>query len=143
MKKICLRVFTVSAFILFANACNKSGSDGTPITVENLAGTYALQGLVWNYLGANINVYDSLDACEKDNLTTLGSDLSLQFIDAGTVCSPSEDGFGSWYLINDSLFSVSDGDTTGAEIQSFNGKTLVLSSVPEAGIKATTTRAKQ
>ena len=60
MRRICFRAFVVVAIIAL-HACSKSGQEGVPLTFENLAGTYALTALIWNYSGATINVYDSLD----------------------------------------------------------------------------------
>ena len=145
MRKISLSLIAVSVIILAFNACSKSGPEdnNSAITVENLAGTYGLQASMWNYLGQDINVYDSLDGCEKDNLTRLNTNLTLDFIDAGTVCVPPEDDNGTWELRGDSLFVVESGSSSASKIESFNGTTLVLSGEPYPGVRATTTLAKQ
>ncbi|HMH31970.1 MAG TPA: lipocalin family protein [Puia sp.] len=125
-------------------ACTKS-SNNPEITVANLTGTYKLTGLVWVHANITINVYDSLDACEKDNLIQLNADSSLKFIDAGTVCTPPADGSGTWHLSKDSLYFQDQ----ASKIKSFDGKTLVLTGypsingIPDITTVATTTLVKQ
>jgi len=137
-----IATMVVSAFI----ACQKSGSSSSninAITVENLSGTYGIKALLWNYGGITINVLDSLDACDKDNLVKLNTDKTVDFIDAGVVCDPPSDDNGTWDLKGDSIkFS---NNFASAKIESFDGKTLVLSGAPDGvpGVTATTTLVKQ
>lgn len=144
MKKVSLLTLAAALFIIAITACQKSGSSSNnTITVENLSGTYSLKALLWNYGGISINVLDSLDACEKDNLVKLNTDKSVNFIDAGVVCDPPSDDNGTWDLKGDSI-KFSD-NFTSAKIESFDGKTLVLSGTPDGvpGVTATTTLVKQ
>lgn len=142
LKKTTLILSSVLIFLLIFSACKKNSDNKVQPTEDNLAGTYKLTGLTWVYMGQTINVYDSLDDCEKDNLFRLNADLTLDFIDAGMVCSPPEDDTGTWYLSNDSLYL---GDGNGAKIKSFDGTTLVLTGVPDSDpdVTATTTLKKQ
>jgi hypothetical protein len=144
MKKVSLLTLAAALFIIAITACQKSGSSSNnAITVENLSGTYSLKALLWNYGGISINVLDSLDACEKDNLVKLNTDKTVNFIDAGIVCDPPSDDNGMWDLKGDSIkFS---NNLTSAKIESYDGKTLVLSGTPDGvpGVIATTTLVKQ
>jgi Lipocalin-like domain len=144
MKKILALTCGCIAVIAVYTSCKKStASNGSAITVENLAGTYGLKAVTWTYLGITVNVYDSVPVCERDNLAKLNADKTVNFIDAGIVCDPAEDEDGTWDLRNDSLiFST---NFTSAKIVSFDGKTLVLSGEPEGqpGVTATTTLEKQ
>jgi len=124
---------------LFA-ACKKS-NDNPAITVANVSGSYKLTSLTWN----NIEIYDSLDACEKDNISELGADSIYNFIDAGIQCNPPEDHDGIWYVAKDSFYI----DGSGTKIKSFDGKHLVLTGhptangIPDNTIIAVTTLTKQ
>jgi len=144
MKKVSLLTLAAALFIIAITACQKSGSSSNnAITVENLSGTYSLKALLWSYGGISINVLDSLDACEKDNLVKLNTDKTVNFIDAGIVCDPPSDDNGMWDLKGDSIkFS---NNLTSAKIESYDGKTLVLSGTPDGvpGVIATTTLVKQ
>lgn len=144
MKRTLMYTLSAAVFISALIACSKSDSvEGTPITVESLSGTYILKDLTWNYGGINFNIYDSLDACEKDNLIEFKTDKTVDYIDAGVTCTPPSDDSGTWDLQGDSLIFSDNYDN--AKIESFNGKTLILSGTPEdpPGVIATTTLEKQ
>lgn len=146
MKQPKLYVLFICAAITVLVACSKSGTNGSvTVSVESLAGTYSLKALVWNYAGVSFNIYDSLDACDKDNLVELKTDKTVNFIDAGIVCDPAADDSGTWDLVGDSLIFSGSSDFDNAKIQSFDGTTLVLTGVPsgEVGVVATTTLQKQ
>ncbi len=132
-----------SAFLLFL-ACKKSDKSNNSRTAANFAGTYALTALTVNEGGATFNAYDSLPACEKDNLIQLNANGSAQFIDAGIACAPPEDSTGAWHLSAkaDSIYLGNE----AAFINSFDGKTLVVSnqqSISGFMVQATTTLVKQ
>lgn len=143
MKKYFVVVLIAAAFIITTTACSKESNGDSAVTVENLAGTYALKSLIWNSSSSTVNVYDSLDACEKDNLTKLNADKTAEFIDAGVACNPPEDDNGTWDLRGDSLYFSSS--INGAAIEGFDGKTLVLIGAPDGttGVIATTILEKQ
>src|SRR4051794_9446831 len=103
MKKVSLFTLTAAILVLAASSCQKSGGSTNSITVESLAGTYGLKALIWNYNGLSVNVYDSLDACDRDNLVKLNTDKTVNFIDAGVACDPPSDDNGTWDLKGDSL----------------------------------------
>jgi hypothetical protein len=135
-----------SAAILFLGfvACKKSDKTNSAKTMANMSGTYTLTGLTTSIQGsASTNIYDSLPACEKDNKIVLDPNGGAQFIDAGTICSPSSDSTGAWRLSagSDSLYL---GDEA-AFIQSFDGQKLVLTSSQKFSgltVVATTTLTK-
>jgi hypothetical protein len=131
------------AATLLAAACKKSGTSSNAVTVESLSGTYGLKSLLYTYAGITVNIYDSLDACEKDNLVRLNTDKTVNFIDAGVQCDPPEDENGTWDLKGDSI--TFSNNFASAKIVSFDGKTLVLSGTPDGapGVIATTTLEKQ
>ena len=142
---------TLSCIVLFLFAlaiivsCKKNDNPATPLTEANLAGTYALKALTWTYAGVTINVYDSLDACDKDNLLKLNTDKTLNFIDAGIVCNPSESANGVWALHGDSLVLGGTGPIESSKIKSFDGTTLVVTGTPsgQPGVTGVTTLKKQ
>ena len=143
MRKTLLTAAAALSLISF-NSCKKSSSTSNAKTVQNLSGSYNLSALTWTASGVTINVYDSLPACEKDNVIQLNTDLTSNFIDAGIVCVPAEDDHGTWSLSAnaDSLYLGS----TGTYIKSWDGKTLVLTGIEENGppqVTGTTTLVKK
>jgi hypothetical protein len=142
MKQIIFNlVYFCAAFFFFS--CSKEKDANGDITVENLSGTYELKALTWMSGSTNVNVYELLDDCEKDNLIRLNVDKTANYIDAGIVCSPPEEENGTWYLSGDSLYLSNGAD--GGKIKSFDGTTLVLTGSPasDPGVTATTTLQKK
>jgi len=118
---------TICAFVAlmllgYLSSCSKNSSSNSAKTVANISGTYGLNALSYTYAGLTVNYYDSLPACEKDNLIKLNADLTANFIDAGIVCTPPLDSNGVWSLAGDSIYLGGN----GALIKSFDGKTMVL-----------------
>jgi hypothetical protein len=143
MKKTFLRTLFTSLAFSAVVACSKDSSSDHSLTVENISGTYALKAIILSYGGVNFNVYDSLDACEKDNLVKFNTDKTVNFIDAGTVCSPSEDDNDTWDVRNDSIIL---GSSPSGKINSFDGRTLVVTASADdqyPGAVTTTTLEKQ
>ncbi|MEO5594290.1 MAG: hypothetical protein ABIR15_15135 [Chitinophagaceae bacterium] len=139
------------AVVFFAGiSCQKNiddfvttGNMNAAHTVANISGTYSLKSLTWTYMSTTISVYDSLDACEKDDLYKFNTNMTLDLIDAGIVCSPPGTDTEPWLLRNDSIFLGTS--TGGAKIKSFDGITLVLSGTPvsDPGVNAVTTFVKK
>lgn len=124
-------------------ACSKKDPiNNTALNVENLSGTYALKALIWVGDGTSVDVYSQLDDCEKDNLTKLNTDKTFNLIDVGTVCTPPENDNGIWDIRGDSMYIS---NSNPGKIQSFDGKTLILTGIPddEPDVIATTTLVKQ
>jgi len=133
------KYFFVSLFLIILTiefGCQKEVNEKltTPLTANSLSGTYGLVALTWTYGGATYNIYDSLDACEKDNLIKLNSNFTTNYIDAGIVCVPPENDIGIWSLAGDSLYF----DAIGSKIKSFDGTTLILTGSPNPGVSSTT-----
>lgn len=139
-------LFLSSAAILFLGftACKKSDKTNSSKTVANVSGSYKLTALTATQGGTSFNLYDSLPACEKDNLIVLNANGSAQFVDAGTACNPPEDSTGAWHLSAnaDSIYMGND----AAYINSFDGKTLKLTTDQKISgftVTAMTTLTKQ
>jgi hypothetical protein len=115
-----------TALVLFTGftACKKSDKTDDSKTVTNISGTYNLTGFTVDLGGINLNVYDSLPACERDNVILLNADSSAQFVDAGTICDPPSDAVSTWHLSADAD-SIYLGDNGGL-IKTFDGKNLVI-----------------
>ena len=144
MRKIVLAASALG-FILVINACKKNDSNNSSAkTVQNLSGSYSLVSLTASLLGASVNLYDSLPACDKDNVIQLNANLSVQFVDDGVACVPPSDSTGTWSLSSntDSIYV----DSSPNFIKSWDGKTLVLTSQEEISgfpVTATTTLSKK
>ena len=123
MRKIVLTASAVALFLAF-NACKKTDSVSGAKTVQNLSGSYNLTALTASLSGISINLYDSLPACERDNVIQLNTNMTAQFIDAGTVCVPPSDSTGNWSLSSntDTIYVAG----SASFIKSWDGKTLVL-----------------
>lgn len=139
-------LFLSSAAILFLGftACKKSDKTNSSKTVANVSGSYKLTALTATQGGTSFNLYDSLPACEKDNLIVLNANGSAQFVDAGTACNPPQDSTGAWHLSAnaDSIYMGND----AAYINSFDGKTLKLTTDQKISgftVTAMTTLTKQ
>jgi hypothetical protein len=142
------RVFlSVAAIAFFAvtYSCKKSNdAPSSARTVQNFSGFYNYKGLTYTSGSVTINAFDSLTACEKDNMLQFNTNLTYNFIDTGVVCLPSESGSGNWNLSakGDSLIL----DSEPAYIQSWDGKTLVVVATVQSAptlITATTTLVKK
>jgi hypothetical protein len=126
-------------------ACKKNSTISSARTIQNLSGSYNLTSLVWTSNGISINLYDSLPACEKDNILRLDADGSAHSIDVKILCNPPEpDSVAAWSLSSnsDSLFF----NNAEVLIKSWDGKTLVYTGIVSYGpplIIGTTTLVKQ
>ena len=107
------------------SACKKDNdsNDSLSVTKENLAATYTLSTIKVKATGvAEQDVTSQVTACEKDDQIILKSDLTIQYKDAGTVCSPAGDGTGVWSLSGSTI--TMDGDAY--TVKSLTKGTLVL-----------------
>ena len=146
MRKIILAASLFTLLLVVIHACSKK-NDSNPAnarTVQNLSGRYNLISLTASVLGQNINLYDSLPACEQDNVVILKSDMTAQFVDSGKVCVPPSDSTGTW-TISPNMDTVYVSGTPSI-IQSWDGKTLILNNnetVSGFPVIATSTFVKQ
>ena len=148
MRKIALAA-SIGTLILVINACKKSDSNSSnpsARTVQNFSGSYGITAITASILGLNVNLYDSLPACDKDNVIELDSNKTARFIDAGVACVPPSDSTSTWSLSSntDTLYIAG----TANFIKSWDGKTLTLTSVEmitgiPVPVTATTTLAKK
>ena len=145
MRKIYLSVSAIALVLIFG-ACKKSNTTTADAkTVENLSGVYTISAINVSTGGVNFDEFITLKDCEKDNTITLLTDLTLEYTDAGTPCSPPESSTGTWKLSSNSDSLYITGISTfpqgvGALIQTWNGTTLVLNGTNDiSGHIATTT----
>ena len=148
MRKIAISAAALT-LMLVIHACKKNdnkSSDPGARTVQNLSGSYTLTGITASVLGVNVNLYDSLPACDRDNVIELDANNSAHFIDAGVACVPPSDSTGTWTLSSntDTIYVAGSANF----INSWDGKTLVLNSVESLGgipvpVTATTTLVKK
>lgn len=124
-----IRSFTKTlALVLFATAtftaCKKNHDDDSlAITKENLVATYTVSSIKIKASGyGEQDVTNSWgDACERDDQTVLKSGGVMNYVDAGTKCSPAGDYTGTWSLDGSKL--TVDGDVS--TIKSLSKSTLV------------------
>ena len=148
MRKIALAA-SIGTLILVINACKKSDSNSTnpgARTVQNFSGSYKLTAITANILGLNVNLYDSLPACDRDNVIELDSNKEARFIDAGVACVPPSDSTGTWSLSSntDTLYIAG----TANFIKLWDGTNLMLTSTENiqgipVPVVATTTLVKK
>ena len=148
MRKIALAA-SIGTLILVINACKKSDSNSTnpgARTVQNFSGSYKLTAITANVLGLNVNLYDSLPACDKDNVIELDSNKEARFIDAGVACVPPSDSTGTWSISSntDTLYIAG----TANFIKLWDGTNLMLTSTENiqgipVPVVATTTLVKK
>lgn len=125
MKKM---LIAFSALTLVFTACKKDKddvpADVTP-TQQNLVGTYTLAKITISTNGsAEQDVTAQMtEACERDDQQKLNADLTYNYVDAGTVCSPSGSYSGDWSLINSTTIEI---DGYPMTIRRFNGQTIEL-----------------
>ena len=118
------RLFLVAIVVLSVIvSCKKSSNDSNAITKENLAGTYTLTGLTATVapLPAQ-DIIDSVPACQRDDQYVLHTDLTFDYVDAGTKCTPAGDNTSTWSLSGKTIMI----DTLQGTIQHFDGKALVI-----------------
>jgi lipopolysaccharide export system protein LptC len=99
-----IRSFTkaLSLLVLCAatfSACKKDKNDDSlAVTKENLVGTYTIASIKASASGSGEQDVTStfLQSCQKDDQYILKSDLTMEYKDAGTACSPAGDDTGTW-----------------------------------------------
>ena len=119
MKKIL--ILTFGAIAIFSSCKKKDDTPATcEVSVAGIAGNYKLTKIEAVAAGSATDVTSSLiDPCERDDIFQFNSNKSLTYQDAGTACSPSSSGSGTW-------------DVTGGKLvvtHSGNGPDIVSGSV--------------
>jgi hypothetical protein len=123
MRKI---YFAASVILLFGviNACKKSTTSSNARTMQSLSGSYNITAITADVVGQTVDIYDSLPACERDNIIQLDATGIAKFIDGGVVCVPASDSSGTWSLSqNTDTLYVAGG---ASFIKSWDGTKLVL-----------------
>jgi len=85
-------IFALSMVSLLFAACKKNDKEAPDITptIQNVAGSYKLAKITVK-VGSNPeqDVTSSYqETCERDDINKFNTDLTYNYIDAGTVCSP-------------------------------------------------------
>jgi len=121
-------IFALAFSSLLIIACKKDHNelqDITP-TVQTLSGSYKMAKITARVSGGPeqdiTNNY--LSACQKDDVHKLNSNLTYDYMDAGTVCSSDGSYSGVWSLPSSTSIII-DGET--ASILKFNGSNLNIS----------------
>jgi hypothetical protein len=74
-----------------------SANDTLAITKDNLVGTYIVASIKYKINGITTDMTNQIMLpCEKDDLLIFKADLTFEYKDAGTVCSPSGDNKSTW-----------------------------------------------
>jgi hypothetical protein len=144
MKKTNLLILAVSFILISIVSCSKNNNDNSPSDVADISGTYVVTGMIEHQTLADgtLRDYDEyanqLTPCEKDNELQLNRNLTVNYVDAGTVCSPSFSDAGTWSSTKDNLILSKDflnSTIKSGKIKSFDGKTLVIDNIPNPGSK--------
>jgi hypothetical protein len=126
MKRPILLLFVVTQLF----SCKKdSSSPSCKQDMAGIAGTYKVTAATYKVNSAapeqdfyTNNLY--LTACQKDDLTTLASNGSVTYTDAGTKCTPAGDRTSTWSLSGSTITIEGKAFT----IQSYDCSSLVVTS---------------
>ncbi|MCF8253300.1 MAG: lipocalin family protein [Bacteroidia bacterium] len=145
-----LKVFALGLAVisLTFSACKK---DETTTTDNTPSGSSYLTGKDWRMIGAtmvspggSIDIYATMEACEKDDLLEFKTDNTIVEKAGATKCDPADPDTapgGNWALINsDKQLRIIDGDTTDLTVLELNATTMRVNMVEDdMGIIYTTT----
>jgi Lipocalin-like domain len=145
MKKI---LFTLLVGTLVLGSCKKKDDDTPPVcekTAAGIAGNYKTTKVEVNTGGGFSDVTNVLlDVCEKDDVYKFNANGTFQYEDAGTVCSPSGSGTGTWSVANGKLTAANSGssfDFASATINSNDCTTFIVEESQQGStIKVTFTK---
>lgn len=96
MKNYFFAAIAASALLF---SCKKNDKETTcASTVAAIAGNYKITKVTL----AGQSVTDSYfaEACQKDDVYQLKADKTMAYSDAGTQCSPADNGTGDWDVVN-------------------------------------------
>lgn len=123
-------------------SCKKNDKTSCDNTVAALAGNYKITSVTM----AGVSVMDQyVEACQKDDVYQLKADKTFTYDDAGTQCSPSGDGSGTWDVVNGTITIT---QSTGSSMD-FSGtvtnncNSVVVSEDFGSNVKLITTFSKQ
>jgi Lipocalin-like domain len=118
MKKV---LMALSALIAF-NSCKKETSEQIcSLNMTSVAGTYKITKALYRASATDpeVDITNTYDACERDDIIVLHANGVLDYQDAGTPCIASYTS--TWSLIGNSI--TLDGDP--GTVESFDCSTLV------------------
>lgn len=139
MRKIILSAIVLST-VLFS--CKKDDAKVCDLNSANVAGAYKITAIKYKPSATlpEVDVFATLDACEKDDITVLNANGTMAYQDAGTVCAPAGDYTSTWSLTG-SILTV-DGDPYTVSSFTCSGATLTQTGTT-AGELTTVTLVKQ
>ena len=101
MKKIMLSACLLAfAFV----SCKKDKDPVCELNQAGLVGAYKITAVKYKASVSAPEVDRPLDACEKDDFTTLNADNTYIYSDAGIVCSPNGDDNGTWGISSNTIY---------------------------------------
>lgn len=119
MKMSLLSAFAVATLFV---SCKKEDNKACDNTVAAIAGNYKITKITLAGQDVTANFFN--DDCEKDDIFELKADKSMLYKDAGTACSPSSAGDGSWDIVNGTITVTHSGsgmDVSGTVSNKCNG----------------------
>lgn len=129
MKKL---LFGALALFLFVGVgCKKDSTNGGGTTCvlssEALQGNYKVTAATLQPPnGTETSIYDQeFDECDKDDIYTFSANSVLTVTDAGTVCTPSNSGAGTWNL-NGNAITIVAGETLAGTIDGFSCNAFIF-----------------
>jgi len=125
MKKVLLAISFVSLVFVSCKKDNDEPNDVTP-TVQNVSGSYKMAKVTTKASGGAEQDVTTMffDACERDDVYKFNTNLTYNYQDVGTVCSPDGSFDGTWDLLNTTTIDI---DGSSATIVKFNGTNLNVS----------------
>ncbi len=139
MKKIIVG-FT---FLALAASCKKDKDKDCSFSEANFVGSYKITALKYkaNSSATEVDEFALYSACEKDDVITFNSDHTINYTDAGVVCSPAGNDTGVWSYINSNTVNV-DGDVSNIVSFDCSGMVVTINGTT-AGEVTTITLARQ
>ncbi|MFM7709691.1 MAG: lipocalin family protein [Ferruginibacter sp.] len=120
-KSLLLSLIIVTLF----SACQKESANTVCIfDASGITGTWKLTGLKIkpDANTAEVDLYATLDVCEKDDVLVFNTNGTYNYNDIGAVCTPSGSDAGTWSVSGNAL--TVDGEAW--QKQSFSCSSLVL-----------------
>jgi hypothetical protein len=123
-------------------SCKKNDKTSCDNTVAALTGNYKITKVTMAGQSV-IDMYFS-EACQKDDVYQLKADKTMAYSDAGTQCSPADNGTGTWDVVNGVItiaHTSSADDVDGTVTNKCNG--FEVTQDMGSGIKYVITFSKQ
>jgi hypothetical protein len=117
MKKSILLSFVFTAILLFCKK-EKSASNNCSTNVSSIAGCYKTVSVKYkaNSSSSEQDLFAILNTCEKDDIIKLNTNVTAEYINAGTACSPNGSDTSNWTLNGNTITM----DGTAGSILLFN-----------------------